>query len=66
MLVLLAHEHSTGDLARRLGVSNATASAHATALRGAGLITTFRAGRAVGHQRTLLGNLLVHRAQHQP
>ncbi|GGV09239.1 ArsR family transcriptional regulator [Streptomyces filipinensis] len=66
MLVLLDHEHSTTDLARRLGVSNATASTHATALRGAGLITTCRAGRAVVHHRTPLGSLLVHRAQHPP
>lgn len=66
MLLLLDHEHTTSDLARRLGVSNATASAHTTALRGAGLITTFRAGRAVIHHRTPLGSLLVHRAQNQP
>ncbi|WP_127356110.1 ArsR/SmtB family transcription factor [Actinacidiphila soli] len=61
ILLLLAEEHTTSDLARRLGVSNATASAHATALRGAGLITTVRAGRAVLHQRTALGSLLVQR-----
>ncbi|MFI9310846.1 ArsR family transcriptional regulator [Streptomyces triculaminicus] len=60
-LVLLAEEHTTGDLARRLGVSDATASAHAAALRGAGLITTERAGRAVLHRRTALGSLLVRR-----
>lgn len=63
MLLLLEHEHTTSDLARRLGVSNATVSVHTTALRGAGLITTCRAGRAVIHHRTPLGNLLVHRAQ---
>ncbi|MGW1932920.1 ArsR family transcriptional regulator [Streptomyces sp. NPDC001919] len=39
---------TTTDLARRTGVSNATASAHAAALRGAGLITTTRTGRSVG------------------
>lgn len=60
-LLLLAQEHTTSRLARRLGVSNATASAHAAALRGAGLITTVRAGRAVLHQRTALGSLLVQR-----
>ncbi|GHG53821.1 ArsR/SmtB family transcription factor [Streptomyces griseocarneus] len=60
-LFLLAEEHTTGDLARRLGVSDATASAHAAALRGAGLITTVRAGRAVLHRRTALGGLLVRR-----
>lgn len=60
VLLLLAAEHSTSELARRLGVSNATASAHTAALRGAGLITTARAGRAVVHRRTALGSLLVH------
>ncbi|MFH8366349.1 helix-turn-helix domain-containing protein [Streptomyces sp. NPDC018031] len=61
VLLLLAEEHTTSGLARRLGVSNATASAHAAALRGAGLITTVRAGRAVAHRRTPLGSLLVRR-----
>ncbi len=60
-LLLLAEEHTTGDVARRLGVSNATASVHCTALRGAGLITTVRAGRAVLHRRTALGSLLLRR-----
>ncbi len=60
-LLLLAEEHTTTLLARRLGVSNATASAHAAALRGAGLITTVRAGKAVLHRRTALGSLLVRR-----
>lgn len=59
ILLLLAEEHTTSGLARRLGVSNATASAHTAALRGAGLITTVRAGRAVLHRRTALGGLLV-------
>ncbi|MEV4443369.1 helix-turn-helix domain-containing protein [Streptomyces sp. NPDC049577] len=59
MLLLLAREHTTSDLARRLGVSNATVSAYTAALRGAGLITTVRAGRAVLHHRTALGSLLV-------
>ncbi|GAA0478885.1 helix-turn-helix domain-containing protein [Streptomyces sp. NPDC046215] len=60
-LLLLADEHTTSGLARRLNVSNATASAHTAALRGAGLITTTRAGRAVLHRRTALGSLLVRR-----
>lgn len=58
-LALLADELTTGQLARRLGVSDATASAHAAALRGAGLISTVRAGRAVLHRRTALGTLLL-------
>ncbi|WP_052229776.1 helix-turn-helix domain-containing protein [Streptomyces sp. CT34] len=59
VLLLLAEELTTSALARRLRVSNATASAHAAALRAAGLITTARAGRAVLHRRTALGTLLV-------
>ncbi|MEU2514165.1 ArsR/SmtB family transcription factor [Streptomyces syringium] len=61
LLLLLAQEHTTSALARRVGVSNATVSAHTAALRGAGLITTVRAGRAVLHRRTDLGSLLVRR-----
>ncbi|MGP3975701.1 ArsR/SmtB family transcription factor [Streptomyces sp. 8N114] len=61
ILLLLADEHTTSGLAQRLRVSNATASAHTAALRGAGLITTIRAGRAVLHRRTELGSLLVRR-----
>ncbi|MEU8584309.1 winged helix-turn-helix domain-containing protein [Streptomyces abikoensis] len=61
MLLLLAEEHTTSGLARRLGVSDATASAHAAALRGAGLVTTVRAGRAVLHRRTAMGTLLAGR-----
>ncbi|WP_367135494.1 MULTISPECIES: helix-turn-helix domain-containing protein [Streptomyces] len=59
VLTALAEEHTTTGLARRLGVSNATASAHAAALRGAGLVASERAGRAVLHRRTELGSLLV-------
>lgn len=58
---MLAEERTTSGLARRLGVSNATATAHAAALRGAGLVSTVRAGRAVLHRRTALGGLLVQR-----
>ncbi|MFE8936951.1 ArsR/SmtB family transcription factor [Streptomyces sp. NPDC007872] len=49
---------TTTDLARRLGVSNATASSHTQALRTAGLLTTTRTGRSVHHERTPLGTLL--------
>ncbi|MFJ8646721.1 helix-turn-helix domain-containing protein [Streptomyces sp. NPDC093546] len=61
VLLLLGEGHTTSGLARRLRVSNATASAHAAALRGAGLITTVRAGKSVLHARTALGTLLVRR-----
>ncbi|MFI9207663.1 hypothetical protein ACIGW7_05895 [Streptomyces sp. NPDC053253] len=46
-------------MARRTGISNATASAHAAALRAAGLISTTRTGRSVHHERTPLGALFV-------
>ncbi|MGW4379831.1 ArsR/SmtB family transcription factor [Kitasatospora sp. NPDC004531] len=59
LLRLLAEERTTTELARRLGVSAATVSAHTAALRGAGLISTSRAGRAVLHRRTALGDLLL-------
>ncbi|MBT2404775.1 MULTISPECIES: helix-turn-helix domain-containing protein [unclassified Streptomyces] len=49
----------TTGLARRIGVSNATASAHASALRAAGLLTTTRTGRSVHHARTPLAELLL-------
>ncbi|MET9951342.1 ArsR family transcriptional regulator [Streptomyces sp. NPDC006339] len=58
LLHLLATPHTTTTLARALGVSNATASAHAAALRAAGLLTTTRTGRSVTHERTALGALM--------
>ncbi|MFC8509509.1 helix-turn-helix domain-containing protein [Streptomyces sp. NPDC057411] len=59
LLHLLTAPHTTTELARALRVSNATASAHAAALRRAGLVTTSRAGKSVRHERTALGTLLV-------
>ncbi|WP_344670393.1 helix-turn-helix domain-containing protein [Catenulispora yoronensis] len=50
---------TTGDLADSLGLSPATASRHATVLRGAGLIDTMRDGQAVRHQVTRLGRDLI-------
>ncbi|MFG3345636.1 winged helix-turn-helix domain-containing protein [Streptomyces sp. NPDC048018] len=58
-LRLLAEPRTTTSLARALRVSNATASAHAAALRTAGLVTTRRTGRSVSHERSALGTLLV-------
>lgn len=46
---------TTTELARRVGVSLAAASQHATVLRDAGLITTRRQGSAVLHALTPLG-----------
>lgn len=50
---------TTGELAARLGVKAPTASAHAAALRSAGLVVTERTGRSVRHRLTGLGAELV-------
>jgi DNA-binding transcriptional ArsR family regulator len=55
---------TTNELAESLGVSPATASRHATVLRGAGLIDTVRDGPAVRHQLTRLGRDLIADAEH--
>ncbi len=53
----------TGELARRVRSSPATASEHAAALRAAGLVATTRAGRGVRHWLTPLGAQLLHRTR---
>lgn len=58
-LRLLVEPMSTSRVARGLGVSIGSASAHATALRAAGLVTSVRDGREMLHDRTALGSLLV-------
>ncbi|MFJ8430808.1 ArsR/SmtB family transcription factor [Kitasatospora sp. NPDC094019] len=50
---------STTELAARLGVGLSTASAHATALRTTGVITTQRQGRQVRHLLAPLGRALL-------
>ncbi|MFJ4095438.1 ArsR/SmtB family transcription factor [Kitasatospora sp. NPDC089913] len=50
---------STTELARRLGVTPPSASAHAAALRTAGLIATRREGRQVRHTLTDVGHDLL-------
>ncbi|MFF3755289.1 ArsR/SmtB family transcription factor [Streptomyces sp. NPDC002018] len=59
--VLRAIEHgsTTSELARRTGVSLASASQHACVLREAGLIVTLRHGNAVLHTLTPLGAALL-------
>ncbi len=52
----------TGALARRLALSPATASEHATVLRNAGLITTVRSGRSALHTVTASGAALLSQA----
>ncbi|MGW2251000.1 ArsR/SmtB family transcription factor [Kitasatospora sp. NPDC001660] len=51
---------STTELARLMGVTPPSASAHAAALRTAGLITTQRQGRQVRHTVTDMGHDLLH------
>jgi DNA-binding transcriptional ArsR family regulator len=50
---------TTGELARRIGVSASTASHHASVLRDAGLISTRRTGSAVLHSITPRGAMLL-------
>ncbi|MBD0711503.1 MULTISPECIES: helix-turn-helix domain-containing protein [unclassified Streptomyces] len=57
-LRLLVEPHTATSLTRALRVSNATASAHAAALRSAGLTTTTRVDHSVTHRCTALGALV--------
>jgi DNA-binding transcriptional ArsR family regulator len=50
---------STSDLGRRVGVSAAAASQHATVLRNAGLITSQRDRNTMVHSVTSLGNAVL-------
>jgi DNA-binding transcriptional ArsR family regulator len=59
VLRLLSTEHTTGDIARQLGISAASASEHSAALRAARLISSRRDGKAVIHGATVLGLDLV-------
>jgi DNA-binding transcriptional ArsR family regulator len=53
--------HTTAGLARELGISAASVSAHTKTLRAAGLLTSQRAGKAVFHSASPLGHrLLAH------
>ncbi|MFG2822307.1 ArsR/SmtB family transcription factor [Kitasatospora sp. NPDC048365] len=61
-LDIVTESCSTTELARRLNVSAAAASQHATVLRNANLITTRRRGGAVLHTITPLGADLLSRA----
>jgi DNA-binding transcriptional ArsR family regulator len=55
VLRLLAVASTTGDIARGLGISSPSASQHASALRGARLVTSRREGQIVVHTVTALG-----------
>jgi hypothetical protein len=58
-LDVISESCTTTELARRLGISPATASHHATVLRSAGLVVTRRLGSAVLHTVTPLGTQLL-------
>jgi DNA-binding transcriptional ArsR family regulator len=60
LLRLMVTERTTSDLALELPISLATVSAHTKTLRAAGLIVTVRAGKAVLHSITPLGERLLH------
>jgi DNA-binding transcriptional ArsR family regulator len=53
---------TTGEIARRLLVSAATASEHMTVLRDAGLVTSQRYANSVLHALTPLGSALLNGA----
>ncbi|MBV6697686.1 helix-turn-helix domain-containing protein [Kitasatospora aureofaciens] len=59
VLRLTGREPTTSQLAELLGISLASASEHARALRRAGLVATVRSGRAVHHSCTGLGHRLL-------
>ena len=59
-LAVIAEGCTTTELAKRLGVSTATASQHASALRGAGLVTSRRDANRMLHSVTGLGGQLLH------
>jgi DNA-binding transcriptional ArsR family regulator len=61
VLVALAGGSTTGELARKLRISPAGASQHATVLRRAGLILSTRRGNSVLHTLTPLGSALLNR-----
>jgi DNA-binding transcriptional ArsR family regulator len=60
VLRLLSRPTVTKDIARRLGISPASASEHATALRAARLVISHREGKAVLHHATPLGLDLIN------
>jgi DNA-binding transcriptional ArsR family regulator len=59
VLEVLAEGCTTGELSRRMGLSLAGASKHATVLRQAGLVTTLRHRNTAFHVATPLGQALL-------
>lgn len=65
-LAAIADDCTTSALARRVGISNAGASQHTSALRRSGLITTVRNGSSVVHNLTPLGRSLLAGSDLEP
>lgn len=63
LLGMLTTPRDTAGVARRLGISPATASYHLGALRDAGLAVSVREGRYVRYCRTPLGDQLVNASE---
>ncbi|GAA1745940.1 ArsR/SmtB family transcription factor [Luedemannella helvata] len=61
VLVAVGGGCSTSELARRVGVSIAAASQHATVLRNAGLLMSLRHRHTMVHTLTPLGQAMLHR-----
>lgn len=59
VLRLIEDGCTTGELARRAGVTSGAISQHTRVLREAGLILTSRTGKSVVHTPTPLGNALL-------
>jgi len=59
VLEALAGQRTTGELARALGISLASASEHTRTLREAGLVSTLRSGKEAWHCCTALGAQLL-------
>ena len=66
VLELAVTERTTSELARELHVTPAAVSGHTKTLRAAGLIVSARAGKAVLHSATPLGDRLLASAGHLP
>ncbi|MFC3999738.1 ArsR/SmtB family transcription factor [Nocardiopsis sediminis] len=61
-LEVIAEGCTTSELSERLGISNASASEHASVLRSAGLTYSNRTRNTVHHTATQLGRHLLHRS----
>ncbi len=61
VLIAADHERTTGQLARRVGITLSGASQHASVLRAAGLLESRRDGPAMLHRLTPLGHTFLNK-----